>query len=319
MAESTRVLDLNPKPGERLTTLTAVQIGDTAVTWPVIVVRGQEDGPRVAITAGIHGAEYVGIEATRRIGMLTDPATLHGTLVVVPISNPVAFQRRSIYTTGLDNNNINRVFPGNPSGQPAEVMADWLFRTIIEPSDYYIDMHGGDMIEALVPFVGYQASGDATVRDKAYQMAVASGIARIMGSVGQGGLTYAAAAAVGIPAVLIEVGGQGVWTEEEVEYHRESVYRVLRELGVLEGPKPDVNPDQRAYDTFAWLRSEHDGLFHPTVKVGEYVREGQRLGHVTDYFGTVLETADAPVGGEIVFLVTSLAMNAGDPLLAVGA
>ena len=43
------------------------------------------------------------------------------------------------------------------------------------------------------------------------------------------------------------------------------------------------------------------------------------LGRVTDYLGNTVQVAEAPVDGTVLFLVTTLAMNDGDPLLAVGA
>jgi hypothetical protein len=38
-----------------------------------------------------------------------------------------------------------------------------------------------------------------------------------------------------------------------------------------------------------------------------------------DYAGKVLQPAVAPASGPVLFLVTSLAINKGDPFLAVGA
>jgi hypothetical protein len=49
------------------------------------------------------------------------------------------------------------------------------------------------------------------------------------------------------------------------------------------------------------------------------VQEGQDVGAVLDYAGNVLQPAVAPAGGPVLFLVTSLAINKADPLLAVGA
>ena len=55
----------------------------------------------------------------------------------------------------------------------------------------------------------------------------------------------------------------------------------------------------------------------PAVEVGESVAAGQRLGEVQDPFGRTLQSVDAPIGGLILFIVSSLAMNEGDPLLAI--
>lgn len=311
-----QVAGLNVPPGERRTTIVTVPVGEQTVTLPLIAINGSRPGPRVTITGGVHGAEYVGIEAVRRLGEL-QPEEVAGQLVVVPVTNTTAFHRRSIYTSGLDNQNLNRQFPGNPTGEPSQQLAAWIFEQLIRPSDYYIDMHGGDMIEALVPFVIYVESDNPEVTERARRMAVANGIERVIKST-TGGSTYGTAAAAGIPAILAEIGGCGLWNEQEVEAHREGALRVLRHLGVLEGGEPEPLP-QRTYQTFAWMRAGHDGLLHTAVKVGDTVQQGQLVGRIVDYFGNELEPLHAVTSGEIVFLVTSLAMNTGDPILAVGA
>ncbi len=311
------VAGLRVESGRRATGVADVAIGDRVVQVPVIALNGAHDGPRVAITAGIHGAEYVGIEAARRLGMTIDPTQIHGSLVVVPVANTASYHARSIYTSALDGQNLNRIFPGNPEGSPSEVLADWLFSTILEPSHYYIDMHGGDLVEALVPFVLAPRCADETVEEASQAMAVACGITRIIrGEVA--GSTCGATVAAGIPSILTEIGGQGVWDEEAVTAHMASTLRVLQHLGVLPGEVQPAN-GQRAYDTFAWMRSTANGLFHPATRVGDMVVQGQPLGTVVDYFGNTLQVLEAVTSGEVVFLVTSLAMNAGDPLLAIGA
>ena len=69
---------------------------------------------------------------------------------------------------------------------------------------------------------------------------------------------------------------------------------------------------------FPWLFSDYDGLFYPLVSIGETVSAGQKLGSVCDYFGRELQSAVAPTDGTVLFLVTSLAINKGDPLLGIG-
>jgi len=292
-----------------------LQVASHQVAIPLIVINGGYEGPRVGITGGIHGSEYVSIEAARRLGTEIDPQDVRGSLVIVPIANTTAFRKRSIYTSGLDENNINRVFPGNAQGQPSEVLADWLSHYLIQPSDYYIDLHGGDMIEALVPFVLYCECSDKRVEEASRQMALASGMPRIIRTITRGS-TYGAATEAGVPAILSEMGGQGVWSDELVKAHKASTIRVLRALSVLPGAM-DPAGDQRLYDTSVWLRAEADGLFHPAVGVGDTIEPGQHLGDITDYFGQVIQRLHATAGGEITFLVTSLAMNAGDPILAI--
>jgi len=126
------------EPGQRVMREVTAQVAGRTVTVPIIAINGAADGPRVTITGGVHGAEYVGIEAARRLGVGIDPRDVSGSIVVVPIANTTAFHARAIYTSGLDDRNVNRQFPGDAHGAPSEALADWLFAQVIRPSRYYI-------------------------------------------------------------------------------------------------------------------------------------------------------------------------------------
>src|SRR5579875_1109954 len=171
MPANLEVAGLTVPPGERRMQVVQADLGNRTVEVPIIAINGTQEGPRVTVSGGVHGAEYVGIEGARRVGTSLDPATVSGSVVVIPIMNTTAFFKRSIYTSGLDGNNINRMFPGDPNGDPAQRLAAWLFDNLIHPSDYFVDMHGGDMIEALVPFAGYLESGNKRVDETSRKMA----------------------------------------------------------------------------------------------------------------------------------------------------
>lgn len=317
MTSNLEVAGLSVTPGERDMQAVTADLGDRQVQVPVIAINGAEDGPRVAVSAGVHGAEYVGIEGARRLAAGIDPATVHGSVVIVPVMNTTSFFARTIYTSGLDNNNLNRMFPGNAEGEPAERLAHWLFRTIITPSDFYIDMHGGDMIEALVPFAIYLETDDKEVENASRDMANAYGIEIVIRGATPGS-AYGAATQAGIPAIIAEIGGQGVWNDQLADEHAEGARRVLRHLGVLPGGEPPASR-HRSLETNAWMRAHHTGFLLPTVSIGDTVRKGQSIGSITDYFGKELESLTAVEDGDILFLVTSLAINEGDPILSIGA
>ena len=65
------------------------------------------------------------------------------------------------------------------------------------------------------------------------------------------------------------------------------------------------------------MRATTSGYWHPAVAVGDRVAKGTVVGEVQDAFGAVLERPEATIDGVVIFLVSSLAMNAGDPLLAL--
>jgi predicted deacylase len=206
-------------PGARATGFVRVDVGEgRAVELPIVVVNGATQGPQVAVTAGIHGAEYVSIAALREVVLGLDPAKVRGSVVAVVTSNPAAFAARAIYVNPLDGRNLNRVFPGDSAGTASERIARWITDNVITGSDVYVDMHCGDMNEALVSFTGMEEIGDAAVDARTRALAEAYGLRYLL--IGPApGMTTGAAAALGIPAVLGEVGGQGRWPDEDVALH----------------------------------------------------------------------------------------------------
>jgi predicted deacylase len=290
--------------------------GDARVDIPLALVHGALPGPRVAITAGIHGAEYVSIAALREVILALDPTEVRGSIVAVLTASPSAFAARSIYVNPLDGRNLNRCFPGDEAGAPTERLARWLTDHVIAGSDAFLDMHCGDMNEALVSFTGIEDTGDAAVDARSRALADAYGLRYLL--IGPSpGTTTTAAAALGIPAVLAEVGGQGRWPEQDVGLHAAGLRRWLRAAGVLADAPDEPRHATEVLPTEAWMRATTTGYWHPTLTVGQRVTAGTVVGEVRDAFGHVLERPAAPIDGVVIFLVTSLAMNAGDPLLAL--
>ncbi|MFC4454022.1 M14 family metallopeptidase [Deinococcus sonorensis] len=273
------------------------------------LIRGARPGPTLLVTAGVHGAEYASIEAATRL-MATDPQTLGGMLVVLPIVNPPAFSARSIYINPLDGKNLNRCFPGRPDGTYAERLAHWLTSEFIAHADAFLDLHGGDLVEALAPFCIVPAGDEA-----AMTLGRVFGLPHLTVSEGQV-MSISAARQQGVPAVIAEAGGQGLWPEQAVAPLVDGVVRVMRHLKMLDGTSGPL-PVQE-YHALAWMSAPVSGLWTPAVQVGETVEAGQPVGHIRDVFGTVLAELSAPAGGTVLFAVTSLAMNAGDPLYGIG-
>ena len=240
-------------------------------------MHGSEPGPRVSVTAGIHGAEYVSIAALREVA-LASTRRASGLPRRRPHREPAAFAGRSIYVNPIDGRNLNRAFPGDPAGlpHPAPRALDH-GPTVIAGSDAYLDMHCGDMNEALVSFTGIEDTGDAVVDSRSRALADAYGLRYLL--IGPSpGTTTTAAATLGIPAVLGEVGGQGRWPAEDVALHAAGFRRWLRAAGVIDerpghrASRPEVLP------TEAWMRASSTGYWHPAVSVGERVTAGPRSG-----------------------------------------
>ena len=297
------------KPGQTKKGVLTPEVG-YPVELPYFIVRGSESGPTLLVTAGVHGAEYASVESAYRVAR-TDPKTLKGTLIVLPILNPPSFFARSIYVNPVDGKNLNRMFPGRADGSFAERLAHWLSEDVLPEVDAYIDLHGGDLVEALTPFTIFRKDDSA-----AEELAEVFGLELLVESDSEV-MTFTAAARLGVPAILAEAGGQGQWPEVEVERLRKGVERVMQHLGMLDGT-PEKLPT-RLLRAFAWLSAEHGGLWYPVVTAGERVEAGQDVGSVTSLLGEGLQKVVSPVAGTVLFSVSSLAMNEGDPLLGIGA
>ena len=155
-------------PGSRATGWLAVATAPGEQTQiPVVVINGGQPGPRLAITAGIHGGEYTGPAALRSLLLSPeagDPATLSnlkGSIVATLATSPAAFKARSIYVNPQDGKNLNRVYPGSATGSASERIAHVIATQLMAGADVYMDLHAGDINEALSPFVGIEQTGDA--------------------------------------------------------------------------------------------------------------------------------------------------------------
>ena len=285
--------------------------------------RAGEKGPHLTVVAGVHGCEYTGMAAVMRLLDRLDPEALRGTVTAVPILNQPAFWSRSAFVVPADGKNLNRCFPGDPGGSYTDVLAHEIFTRIIAPSDYLLDLHAGDLSEALEPFALYEESA---VEDRSRRLALAYGLGHVVrqsrASRTVGGSTSSAAADAGIPAIIAEVGANGICDEASVERHLRGVLAVCADLGMLpgDGAAPGAAPREPApveHDGWIWMRSPVRGFWRSAVVTGQDVAEGDLLGVLLDPFGRQLVQVTAPAAGCPLFLTTSPAVVADGLLLGL--
>ncbi len=281
------------------------------VDIPFGIVEGAEPGPCLLVTAGVHGSEYCSIEAAVRV-LKMNPERIKGTILVLPILNLQGFRKRSIYVMPEDGKNLNRMFPGKPDGTVSERLAHWLVTSVYPLADAYLDLHGGDLDESLAPFTIFPNGCE-----KSKALASAFGLPVAVAAGGEG-YTINAAYRIGIPSLLPEVSGNGLWGEESVGQMMAGIERVMRHLGMLAGPvqaAPQANPE---FVTM-WVPSAPvGGLWYAEKELSEPVAAGEVLGEIRDVFGAVLATIRSEKDGFILYRLTSLSVNQGEALLGVG-
>ena len=116
------------------------------ISIDVKAVVGAKEGPTVTLIGVQHGDEYNGMEVVNRLMGGLEPSDLTGTVIGIPVSNPLAFNtgmRVTPPSVGYENLNLNRVWPGNPKGLLMERIAAAIWENAIVGSDYIIDLHEG--------------------------------------------------------------------------------------------------------------------------------------------------------------------------------
>jgi predicted deacylase len=286
---------------------------------PCFVARGTTDGPRLTLLAGVHGCEYSSIAAVVRFMGALDTAALRGTVTAVPVVNTTSFRARSPFVVPQDGKNLNRCFPGSYEGTFSDALARAVFDELIVPSDVLLDLHGGDMVEALEPFALYDAS---PVEERARDLAVSFGLPYVVRSAPTdapiSGTTSSAAAAAGVPAVIAEAGGRGLLEESAVRLHLDGLANALRHLEMLPGEPVPPQGNMRHVNRFLWLRARAEGWWDAAVRAGDEVPAASGVGVVRDLYGDILEEIVAPETGIVLFLTTSPAVGADGLLLGLG-
>ena len=290
-----------------------IHVEGTELHIPHVLLCGQQPGLIVLISAGIHNAEYVGIQAAIELSNELDVSELHGNVIILPLANRSGFENRTMSMVYEDGKNLNRVFPGDRDGSETDRLAHMLFEVFIRNVDAYIDLHSGDGYESLIPYCYYL--GDTPAEETAKRMVACVNTSYYVRSRCRTGGAYNLASVHGIPSVLIERGQLSLFSREEVEADKADVRNILRCLGVLEG-KCVRYPKQQL------LEYSDDapctGCWYPEKKVGDWFRKGEKLGEIRDYFGHSLFTEYAPEDGMLLYQCSSLNIIEKGPMVTYG-
>lgn len=276
------------------------------IAIPVRVIRAKKKGPSVFITGAVHGDEINGTGIIRQI-MFGDPVELRaGSLVLAPVVNTLGFESTSRYLP--DRRDLNRSFPGSPNGSLASRLADVVFRTIVQPCDFGIDLHSAAVRRVNYPNI----RGDMTIPG-VRRLARAFGCELLVNGRGPIGSLRREACRVGCPTIILEAGE--VWKIEPhvVEIGVRGVRNVLMELGMLDG-EPARPAFQTRVDKTMWVRAELGGILTFHVAPGDLVESGQPLATNVSVIGEAQSIVIAPADGIVLGMTTLPAVMPGEPV-----
>lgn len=314
--QSFQLGDVTVRRGEKYQGDISFANGD--IVLPGTIICGKLPGKTMLITGGVHSGEYVGIQACVELGAELQPEKTVGTIVILKVLNRPAFENRAGSLGLSDGKNLNRVFPGNPNGTEMERLAWAITKEVYPKVDYYIDLHSGDDFEALTPYVYYAGKAAQEVTEVSRKMAEQVDVPYMVRSMVSSGGAYNYAASKGIASILLERGGMGAWTSEEVNSDKRDVRNILSSLDMYQIRRDVRNYVPMEVTDVCYQAASEDGLWYPAAKPGDMVAEGALLGTIRDYNGKLRETCRAEYTGVVLYQTGSLQVTEGGSVVAYG-
>lgn len=265
---------------------------------PITVAkRGQ--GPTILFTGANHGDEYEGPIALFDLAHTISADDLSGRVIIVPGMNYPAFQAEK-RTSPIDGGNMNRVFPGNPSGTLTEKIADYFQRTLLPLADYVVDFHSGGKTLEFLPFCCAHVldDKDQQARCIAAMKAFNAPHSMMLLELEAANMYDTAAEIMGKVFIGTELAGGGSATASTIAIAKKGIRNILRHAGITKGElevDDTINLDMPDQNCFVF--SESEGLLELCIDLGTEVKAGDLLARVhnikrtglapTEYYTTI--------------------------------
>ena len=250
---------------------------------PIAVAAGYP-GPTVLLVAGVHGDEYEGQFALRRVIRALDPASLSGRVIVLPALNLPAV-RAARRVSPIDGMNMNRAFPGDPDGSPTAQIAHWVEAILLPTVQLAVDLHSGGTASEYLPCAYVYEGGVNDAQKRALADAFGAPLAVFVGSTAETRSVSAACERARVPMIAAELGGGGTVSRAALAAAEDGVWAVLRHAGLLPPQPGDADRRTRPVrvpDRSHFLMCPTDGLFEPAAWLGDTVAAGFLAGWVHD-------------------------------------
>ncbi len=287
-----------------------------AQAWyvPVIVVKGTRPGPRLLLTAAIHGDELNGIDVIHQLVAGIDPAKLSGTIVAVPgLNTPGLLQSQREWTTDDSRSqpNLNRFMPGEDGGKGIDDYAGRLWTRLFRPNaDQAVDLHTQSRGTAYVLY-----AFASTPRTRVMAELVAPDIIKM--DPGEKGTVENELTKAGVPAITLELGAPEVFDAAMVRRGVAGITNLMREMKMLDGAFVAKSPETYVSNSITVVRAPRAGFAHLLVPLGGAVSKGQPVATISDAFGRITDTVAAPVAGRVNTIATDPRRPRGGTLMRI--
>jgi predicted deacylase len=251
----------------------------------VSVARGE--GPTALVLGGVHGDEPEGQVAALNLARELRPEQVNGRVTVIPcVSIDASRAYTRLWPSGA---NMNRSFPGSPTGRADEQLADFLSTVLFPRSDIVVDMHSGGRTGLCLPW-----SEMHWVDDAAQRALMVDGMLHwntdwccVYIYIGGTGLLVGEAERQGKIVVSTELGGGGHVTAAIHDLAATGLRNVLRRFGAIDGEavtRAELGlPEQvllMATELDNYLLAPESGLFETLAHLGQRVSVDEPVGRI---------------------------------------
>lgn len=278
------------------------------LSMPVQVVCGRKPGPKLFVSAAIHGDELNGVEIIRRLLNDKTIKRLRGVLIAIPVVNVHGLLHHSRYLP--DRRDLNRSFPGSNQGSLAARVAHIFMEEIVKQCTHGIDLHTGAIHRSNLP----QIRADLDNEQTAY-LARVFGVPVILNANLRDGSLREASAEHGLPMLLYEAGEALRFDEVSIRAGVRGIKNVMRELNMLPpSRKPRKHKEPFVARSSNWVRASSSGIFRDLTSLGAHVEKGDVIGVISDPFGELEHEIVANHEGIIIGRNNLPLVNEGDAL-----
>ncbi|MGJ8571471.1 MAG: N(2)-acetyl-L-2,4-diaminobutanoate deacetylase DoeB [Hoeflea sp.] len=252
-----------------------------SVMIPITVIKNGV-GPCALLTGANHGDEYEGPVALMDLAVSLRPEDIEGRVIIVPAMNYPAFRAGS-RTSPIDRGNMNRSFPGSPSGTVTEKIADYIQTVLLPEASIVLDFHSGGKTLDFIPFASAHV-----LENKEQQAACVAAVeafnapySMIMLEIDNVGMYDTSVEDQGKTFVTTELGGGGSSTAYSNMIAKKGVRNVLKHAGIMKGEleiAPSVMLDMPDDDCFVF--SQDDGMIEAVRDLGDEVQRGEIVARV---------------------------------------
>ncbi len=278
---------------------------------PVMVAKGHEDGPTLAVTAAVHGNELNGIPVVQRVFKEVASENIRGTLIGIPVVNVPGLQM--MQRKFNDGEDLNRIMPGKERGNTSDMYAYRLVTRILNVVDYLVDLHTASFGRINSYYIR------ANMQDKENaQLARLQNAQIIVDSPAPDSTLRGYLGTQGKKAITLEVGDPSRFQKGLIRSGLTGIFNTLSYLNMMDGEVEDPEGEPYVCSHSYWQYTDEGGFLEVHPQVTELVKKGQVIATVRNIYGDLIKQHRAYEDGVVIGKSTNPVAQTGSRLLHLG-